>query len=217
MILPGLSSDVRGKDIISSSSKADCFAYIGLFSYGYTVAQIPFGGTSGTLIMNAARTVRKIQLISRKIKRQRGHLERTLASFKDVSAVLKRPLLSLRLAVITSGISMFWLVSPCLMLGTVAMSVGFWRRQHLQGFLNHTVLLTVILVLGLVNAASTVVIWYFADIVDAVLWFVPFVEVIISITVNCKIKLVVTVTTFVSTGIFCLTVFAIVVRAWPER
>lgn len=109
----------------------DCPIYLSLMTAGIAVAQVPFGGTAGTLMMKMARTIRRMFRLRKKLMKVADTFQQFESALQDISIFFKRPIAT-KFISFTMNIHVYTFLLPCILICIICISTGFWTRQVLK-------------------------------------------------------------------------------------
>lgn len=109
----------------------DCPIYLSLMTAGIALAQVPFAGVPGTLMMKMARTVRKLFRLRKKLMKVAGTFQQFESALHDFAIFFKRPIAT-KVISFTMNIHLLTFFLPCILICIICISTGFWKRQVLK-------------------------------------------------------------------------------------
>ena len=157
---------------------SECAIYFSLYTSAIVMMQFPFfGGSAGSALLTASRVMHEGYTILKLFNKVRNKVTATRNLFARIlNTVLSDPVYVWTLRFLPD-IYMLLFIFPCLVVGFVCISLGFWKRLKPSEMKLTQVIFMISFVFFITNFAMFVYVWVFKTALETVLGTLPLITV----------------------------------------
>ena len=156
---------------------SQCAIYFTAYTSAMVMMQIPFLGGPGSALLTASRVMHEGYTILKLFNKVRNKVTATRNLFAHIlNTFLTDPVYVWTIRFLPN-IYMLFFIFPCLVLGFVYISLGFWKRIKASEMKVTQVISTISFVFFITNFAMFVCVWIFKPALETVLKTLPLITV----------------------------------------
>ncbi|KAJ8321188.1 hypothetical protein KUTeg_001313 [Tegillarca granosa] len=173
-------TDTTNYDNSCISDDTVCAAFMAMIIAGFVLAVVPFAGSAGKAMVLAARTMKKMHELMKTLSKVRSKVVTYKKLLSSLASVLQKVTWVVAF-VVTSEYLLILL--PCVALGAICLSIGFWKRVPIEGLFNRSMLAFISIGFVVTNVPIGLFVWFAAPLLESVLDIAPLFDVTVSDTI----------------------------------
>lgn len=154
-----------------------CAAFMAMIVAGFALIVIPFSGAAGKAMVTAARIMKKMADLMKTLGKVRSKVVTYKKLLTNLAAILKKVTWVVAF-VVTSEYLLILL--PCVALGAICLSIGFFKRVQIEGLFNRSMLSFISIGFVVTNIPIGLFVWFAAPLLQSVLDIAPLFDVTVS-------------------------------------